>query len=236
MALERNVYSARWFEFFHASIDKERTSRETVFIASCAPLPDFRKVLDVCCGLGRHARALSGLGYSVTGIDRDADIIARARELGGGPEYVVADVRNYAPDPGKFDAATVMGQSFGYFDAVTNRDVLVRLANGVRKGGRVILDLWNPEFFAAQQNEAEFSTPSGTVRENKTVNEDRLFVDLEYPGGNREQFEWQLFTPAQMTDLARSVGLAAVVSCTNFDVNIPPASSKPRLQFVLEKQ
>ena len=119
--MEPNIYSPDWFEFFHVDIDEARTIQETIFIAECAPLPEFRRVLDVCCGMGRHARALSELGYSVTGVDRDANMISKARELGGGPEYVVADIRDYAPDRGVFDAAIVMSQSFGYFDPATNR-------------------------------------------------------------------------------------------------------------------
>ena len=90
--------------------------------------------------MGRHARALAGRCYSVIGVDRDADAIAKARELGGGPNYVVADLCDYRPKPDAFDAAIVMGQSFGHFDAATNRDLIRRLTAGVRNGGRVILD------------------------------------------------------------------------------------------------
>src|SRR5258708_5445663 len=151
MPTDPNVYSRQWFEFFHAGIDGARTIRETEFICRCAPLPEFRKILDVCCGMGRHARALSDRGYSATGIDRDTDTIAKARELGGGSNYVVTDIRNYQPEPGTFDAVMVMGQSFGHFDAGTNSEVLRKLASSIRKGGRVILDLWNPEFFKANQ-------------------------------------------------------------------------------------
>lgn len=243
--MEPNVYSRQWFEFFHIPIDEARTIRETEFICRCAPLPEFRKVLDVCCGMGRHARALSDLGYSVVGVDRDPDVISQARKMKNGqdgacpsitePHYIVADIRDYAPEPGAFDVAIVMSQSFGYFDAETNRDVLRRLTNGLRKGGRIVLDLWNPEFFIAHQGERELNTPTGTVREKKRVEGDRLFVDLEYPSGNRERFEWQLFSPAQMSGLARSVGLELLVSCTDFDEKIPPSAEKPRIQFVLKK-
>jgi SAM-dependent methyltransferase len=134
-----------------------------IFVARCAPLPNFRKVVDVCCGMGRHARALSNRGYSVIGIDRDADAVAKARELDSGPSFVHADIRDYRPALGAFDVAIVMSQSFGYFDATTNRDVLSRLALSVREGGRVILDLWNQEFFVAHQGERELETASGMV-------------------------------------------------------------------------
>jgi SAM-dependent methyltransferase len=231
---ETNSYSLQWFEFFHAGIDEARTIRETEFICRCAPLSDFRKILDVCCGMGRHARALSNLGYSVTGIDRDTDAIAKARELGGRPNYIVADIRDYQPAPETFDAAIVMGQSFGQFDAGTNRDILRSLVHGIRKRGRVILDLWNPEFFKAHQSERELIVSKGVVRENKRVTDDRLVVWLDYPEGAREQFEWQLFTPEQMEQLARSVGLGWLASCTDFDLTTLPSPADPRIQFLME--
>lgn len=232
---ESNVYSQQWFEFFHVGIEEARTTQETEFVCRCAPLPDFREVLDVCCGMGRHTRALSSRGYSVIGIDRDADIISKARELAGGPNYKVADIREYRPAPGAFDVAIFMSQSFGYFDAATNRDVLGRLAASVREGGRIILDLWNQDFFATHQGERQLKMPGGVVRESKRMAGDRLFVHLDYPDGDHEQFEWQLFSPAQIISLAQSVGFALLLSCTDFDATSPTSPAKPRIQFLLER-
>ena len=140
--------------------------------------------------MGRHARALFSRGYSVTGVDRDAVAIAKARELACGPSYIQSDVRDYQPDAGACDAAIVMSQSFGHFDAVTNRDVLRRLAAGLREGGRVILDLWNPEFFATHQGERDFELSNGIVRERKRIEDGRLFVHLDYPDDGADDFEW----------------------------------------------
>jgi SAM-dependent methyltransferase len=230
-----NVYSQDWFDFFHATIDQARTNRETKFICHCAPLPEFRKILDLCCGTGRHARALATRGYAVVGVDRDADAIAKAREVGAGPEYVRADIRNYRSALADFDVAMMMGQSFGHFDDSTNREILLRIGNAVRQRGRVILDLWNQEFFTANQGERDLQAPRGTVRENKRVEDNFLFVRLEYPNGTRENFEWQLFTPAQMSQLAESAGLVLLHSCSGFDISRSPSSADPRIQFVLER-
>ena len=111
----------------------------------------------------------------------------------------------------------IMSQSFGYFDATTNREVIGRLAGGVREGGRVILDLWSPEFFVAHQGHYEFKTPGGVVRETKRIEADRLRVHLDYPDGGEASFEWQLFSPAQMMSMAESVGLRGLLACTDFN-------------------
>ena len=230
-----NVYSRQWFGFFHQNIDEGRTSREVNFICRHAPQSEFQKILDVCCGMGRHSRALSKCGYAVTGIDRDTDAVATARQLAGGASYIIADIRDYQPAPATFHAAIVMGQSFGHFDGATNLGVLRRLADGVRKRGRIILDLWDPEFFKVHQEACDLNTSRGVVRESKRVEGDRLFIELHYPDGASENFEWQLFTPEQMEQLARAVGLRLRVSCSGFDLKNLPWPGDPRIQFVLER-
>jgi SAM-dependent methyltransferase len=231
-----NCYSRQWFEFFHEPIGEERTKREVEFICAVAPLPQFGRVLDVCCGMGRHARALTVRGYLVLGIERDPIAIGKARELGGGPTYIQADVRDYQTTTSSFDLAIVMSQSFGYFDDAANRELLTRMAGGIREGGRIILDLWNREFFEAHQGERDLEMPAGVVRENKRMNEGRLLVHLVYPDGIEEDFEWQLFTVTEMQALAESIGLRLIVACSDFDSSTPPEVDNPRIQFVLERR
>lgn len=231
---QTNAYSREWFEFFHADIAEARTLREIDFILRFAPQPEYQKILDVCCGMGRHARALSERGYAITGIDRDKSAIEKARQSGGGASYIVADIRNYRI-ASPFDAVIIMGQSFGHFDTPTNLEVLQRLAHGVRKCGRIILDLWNPEFFLAHPGERELATSKGIVREFKRVDGDRLFVELTFPSGARECFEWQLFTPEQIDGLAKASGLSVVAACGGFDAESLPSPDDPRIEFVLER-
>jgi SAM-dependent methyltransferase len=231
-----NVYSRQWFEFFHQNIDEGRTSREVNFVCRYAPQSEFQKILDVCCGMGRHSRALSKCGYAVTGIDRDIDAVATARQLTGGASYIIADIRDYQLGPESLDAVIVMGQSFGHFDEATNLDILRRLADGVRKRGRIILDLWDPEFFKVHQEARDLNTSRGVVRESKRVEDDRLFVELQYPDGTEEKFEWQLFKPPEMERFAEPLGLVLSISCSNFDKMKTPSSTEPRIQFVLERE
>ena len=119
-------------------------------------------------------------------------------------------------------------------DATTNREVLGRLAYGVRERGRVILDLWSAEFLSFIRS-IEFKTPGGVVRESKHVDEDRLFVHLDYPDGGEDNFEWHLFTPARMISMAESIGIGQLLACTAFDETTPPSPTNPRVQFVFER-
>ena len=227
---ETNQYSPQWFHFFHAGIPAERTQRETEFLVRHLPLPHFRSVADVCCGMGRHARALSERGYAVTGVERNDSAVERARELAGGPLYEQADMRGWMPASGAFDAVIVMSQSFGYFDAGANFAVLERLMDALRLGGRLILDLWNPDFFTAHQGERHFTLPQGAVKETKQVRDGRLLVRLDYPGGTCDLFSWQLFTPGELTAFA---GMTPVGFYAGFTAD-PPSAAVPGMQCVLE--
>jgi SAM-dependent methyltransferase len=231
---EANQYSQQWFDHFHAGISGERTLRETDFLATQLPLPEFRRVADVCCGIGRHARALSHRGYRVTGVERDAAALTRARELAGGVDYERADVRDWRPETGSFDAVIVMAQSFGYFDAAANFAVLQRLAGALRSGGRLVLDLWNPRFFAVLQGVREFVLPQGVVRETKHVAGERLEVTLDYPCGSSEEFSWQLFSPSGLSDFVVPAGLSLLRFSAGFGTS-PPSDDIPGWQCVLER-
>ena len=185
--------------------------------------------------MGRHARVLAKRGYLVTAIDRDQSMLSRARELGGGPRYIQADVRDYRPESCKYDAIIIMGQSFGHFDAATNQAILDRFASGLRHGGRLLLDLWNRDFFNAHQGERDFQLSDGTVRETKRVKGDRLFVQLTYPTGGQEHFEWQLFAPESIEAVATPLGFRLVGCYSDFLDSVMSCSSKPRIQFILER-
>lgn len=233
---DANAYSSRWFEFFHVGIPAGRTARETAFIASVCPRPEFTRILDLCCGMGRHARALAARGYEVTGVERDARAVAAARAQAGGPTYVEADVRDYRPAAGSFDAVVVMSQSFGYFDPAGNAGLLGRWAEALCPDGRLILDLWNPAFFLPRQGERTFDLPDGSVRETTRLDRGRLFSRLEYPGGGHDAFEFQTFSPEEMAQFAAPCGLALTVACTDFDIDSPPSVDNPRIQFALARR
>src|SRR5690349_4380611 len=119
-----NSYSATWFETFLRDFSPAQTEREIAFLARHLSQPTYRRVLDLCCGLGRHAIPLAARGYQVTGLDRSADALAEARRRNHvGVAWVEGDMRDLAPLPGPFDAVLNLSQSFGYFDAATNTAV-----------------------------------------------------------------------------------------------------------------
>lgn len=234
-APDPNTYSPAWFQFFHVGIPASRTEQETAFIVRACPLPTYRRVLDLCCGMGRHARTLAALSYEVTGVERDTQAVAAARSQAGGPTYIQADVRDYQPGAAAFDAVAIMSQSFGYFDPATNAALLGKVTAALRPGGRLILDLWNPAFFLPRQGQRTFELPAGRVRETTRLDGDRLFSRLDYPDGGHDAFEFQTFSTEEMARFAEPLGLKVDTACTNFDAVMRPSADNSRIQFVLVK-
>jgi SAM-dependent methyltransferase len=130
------TYSATWFETFMETIEASQSDREVRFILE--QLGEARRVLDVPCGLGRHARRLHGAGRRVVGIDRDEAVLARARASEPEVAWIQADMSALPIATEAFDAVICMWQSFGHLDDGANAGVLRRLRGTLRPGGVLV--------------------------------------------------------------------------------------------------
>lgn len=114
------------------------------------------RVLDVACGFGRHAGALTERGCRVVGIDASPEQISRARQLYPQTRFVVADMRQ--PPPGPYDVVLNLWTSFGLLP--TRADDLAALTawrNVLVPGGTLIMDV-------ATRERAEYLNREGSER------------------------------------------------------------------------
>jgi SAM-dependent methyltransferase len=73
------------------------------------------RLLDVACGTGRHASAFAELGYDVTAVDLNEELLDIGRAARGvGVRFVVGDMRDLLVDGGPFDVVTCLFDSLGY--------------------------------------------------------------------------------------------------------------------------
>jgi SAM-dependent methyltransferase len=206
--MSSNAYSQRWHETFSRHLDG---AADVAFLAEWLPRG---RVLDVCCGFGRHKRGLEELGWEVVGVERDPEVAAAAGAL-------CLDMRELHRVDGTFDAVICMWASFGYFTRAENRRVLAAMIGKLRPGGRLVLELYNREFFEPRQGLRKLEHG---VTETKRVEDGRLFVRLDYGDGQTDDMEWELFTPA---GICATVGLP----CIHEDAS----SEAPRMVHVFER-
>ena len=129
--------------FWRAAVPPEATAAEIDFLVRATGLRAGHRVLDVCCGSGRHVLPLARLGCRVTGIDVSAEAIAHARRSAADErlevDLRVGDVRNLPADE-RVDLAICMGNAFGYLDHAATQVFLADLARIVVPGGALVLD------------------------------------------------------------------------------------------------
>jgi SAM-dependent methyltransferase len=148
------------------------------------------RVLDLCCGFGRHSLALLEAGVDVLGVDLSAELLVRAADLPGGARLsgrlVRADARAVPCREQAFDGVINLFSSFGYFGEDGDARVLDEVARLVRPGGRVVLDLMNPARIRAGLVPASSREVEGGVLEER-----RALAD----GGRRVTKEVRLIAP-----------------------------------------
>lgn len=234
-----NAYSRLWFDLFMAPVASAgaRTEQEITFLQRQLPHPEFNRILDLCCGVGRHADMLAKRGYAVVGLDRDRDILQQARaQTNSSITYLQGDMRNLQDMPGDFDAVLNLWQSFGYFDDDTNVAVLRQISGKLRRGGRFILDVYHREYFERHQGKRVFEKDNVVVTERREMRGNRLRVDLDYGGSRgRDSFDWRLYTPDELRTIAQEMNLQLMVRCAQFEENHAVTPQEARMQLVFQR-
>jgi SAM-dependent methyltransferase len=157
-----------------------------------------KKVLDVACGVGRHAIPLSKIGYDVLGIDYSPYQIKRAREDGKrelpGAKFLLQNANKFSFRR-KFDAAICMWTTLGE-EPMRYEKVTKNVWRCLKKGGIFVIDNRSWENIPKSRRQVidnQAMTPTGTkiktrifdrytdnfrVREVQHVINGRVYDDL----------------------------------------------------------
>jgi D-alanine-D-alanine ligase len=158
--LDEHVPDEWWQDLFgetylltDGDVLSDRITRREVdrFIDRAALQPQDR-ILDLCCGQGRHTIELARRGYRhLQGLDQSTYLIERAREAATRCEvdipFHLGDARTLPFEDDAFDVVLLLGNSFGYFDATADdHAVLDEVRRVVKSGGRVLLDITDGDY------------------------------------------------------------------------------------------
>jgi len=178
------------------------------------------KLLDLCCGAGRHSLEFARRGFDVTGVDRTRAFLDKARGIaateGLSIAFVQADMREFTR-PDAFDAAINFFTAFGYFDdPADDLKVARNLRTSLKPGGRLILDVNGKETLAAKFRARDWSRRGDAI-----MLEERRLLD----GWKRIESKWtwirgdqrrestlrlRLYSGAELENMLLEAGFAKV--------------------------
>jgi SAM-dependent methyltransferase len=178
------------------------------------------RVLDLCCGFGRHTLALAEQGLDVFGMDLSMDLLRAAADLPGFAQrlagrLVRGDVSGLPFETAAFDSVVVLFSSFGYFGEEGDRRMLDEIARVLRPGGLAVLDLMNPA--RIREGLVPASERSGvgfTLIERRSLVEGgrRVRKQVELSREGEAPRTWvedvRMYEAAEITELCTSRGLA----------------------------
>ncbi len=84
------VYNTHWGDF------ADRQALPAIERYMAAQLPEHARILDLCCGTGQLARALTARGYAVIGIDGSYEMLRFARKNAPEAAFRQADAREFS--------------------------------------------------------------------------------------------------------------------------------------------
>ena len=159
--LERHLPSDWWRTLFNSVYLKTdgdvventaNTRREIDQLVKATGIELNDRILDLCCGQGRHSLELASRGYRhVTGVDRSRYLIRlarkRARQINLQVNFHEGDARRFRHPENSFNCVAVMGNSFGYF-AREEDDIAVlkQIKRVLRSGATLAMDLTDGEW------------------------------------------------------------------------------------------
>jgi SAM-dependent methyltransferase len=115
-------------------------------------LPGNAAILDLCCGTGQLAQALTERGYQVTGLDGSKEMLSFARENAPAASFILDDARTFTL-PATYHLAVSMFDSLNH---VLTPGELTAVFSNVRTallgGGLFVFDLNTEEGYKANWN------------------------------------------------------------------------------------
>ena len=228
----------------YASRTAEQAVFETERITRELGISKRDRVLDLCCGHGRHLEAFEKLAIPVVGVDLSMQLLRRfalvsaahGAAIARQTHLVRADMRAL-PFLECFDVVVNFFTSFGYFEA--ERDHLVaaeELAGALKRGGRFSMDLINPEttirtlkpYTMSQAESFDVVERRRYHAEGKRIEK---HIELHHrPTGKKHSYQEsvRIFSKSEITKLLARAGLRVERVLGDFS-GVPYARESPRM-------
>ncbi len=215
---------------------------ELRFLRKRLPVTPPARILDLCCGHGRHSVPLAQRGFRVTGLDFNSNYLAeaegRAQEAGVQVELVEGDMRRLPFPQASFEAVLSLYGSFGYLENdAENLEVLRGAHRVLVPQGFLIVDVLNSSWYQENSNMSlVFEVAGQEVRETNSFDIERKRSEVTHdflcPKSGEvlrsTHYSIRLYTAEEMTELLTQAGFQVLKQWGDF-VGTPTKPSLGRL-------
>jgi SAM-dependent methyltransferase len=235
-ALYLTVYSHR---------NRDDALRALAFLQREAGIQSASRILDCCCGAGRHLLELLRAGCNVYGFDLSRALLEKGKEdlRGSGFDSRIVQARmERIPFRDSFDLAISLFTSFGYFETdEENAAVFHEVSQALKPGGIYVIDFLNaPQVRANLVEASREKTPSGVELDVRRAIEGdplRVVKRMRITGGAepREIVESvRLFNRRELESMITDAGLKIAGAWGDFD-SAPHTDDSPRCILLAQK-
>ncbi|MFW5952579.1 MAG: class I SAM-dependent methyltransferase [Candidatus Natronoplasma sp.] len=220
-----------WEEFKQILFSEERIKKTPYQVDRFVDLLDLKKgnkILDQCCGIGRHSLELARRGYEVTGVDITRKYLEEAREEARKEkldvEFIKADIREFKRDD-FYNACINFYTSFGYSPSEDeNIKVIENVYSSLKPEGGFLLDVMGKEVLdKIYTDEDLWRIDEGYFLEERMIKEDINMLESSWKliGDDGEvkehRFMYKLYTEKELKNLLKDVGFKEVETYGNLD-------------------
>ena len=227
-----DFFDGDYLRIFLPVLPEGRTEAEVEAVVERLDLAPGARLLDLCCGQGRHAVPLAQLGFQVTGLDLSRPLLDRAAAVAAGRgrrvALVEADMRRLPFADASFDAVLNLFNAFGYLeDDAQDELVLGEVAGVLAPGGRFLQELANREALVRGWHDSEVVRTDGglVVLQERTLDlrasRDLTSYTLLHPDGRRTTMEHaiRLYTLTELAAMLDRAGLELLEVAGDLDGN-----------------
>lgn len=221
----RYIFNSMYLKTDADIVDDQHITRHEIEVFSrILNLSPEDKILDLCCGQGRHTLELTRRGYKAEGLDRSHYLISRAKTTakkeGLSTSFKEGDARNLRYPADTFDVVMLLGNSFGYFETMQDDlRVLREIFRVLKPWGRLLIDVTDGDYmrhhfqprswewlgeklFVCRERSLSLDEQSLISREIITDVEEGVLVDQFYAE--------RLYTPDSLSKLLQEAGFSKI--------------------------
>ncbi len=239
-----------WFEdwfnspFYHILYANRSEAEAELFIEKIVSFLNIvagKKVLDIACGKGRHAKTMAKLGLDVTGIDLSPNSICEASiSHTANLRFAVWDMRKtYLAN--SYDVVFNLFSSFGYFkEDKEDLACIQAFADNLKKDGLLVFDYLNTEWAIKNIKPREI-IPRGEIQFHieKKLEEGFIKKKIDFLANGESysfQEELKIINAYKLKSMLHESGFTILHLFGDYQLQPFESGTSPRLIIVAQKQ